>query len=522
MKITRLSIKNFRGIEALDTEISPTGMIVKGGNGRGKTSVLGAIRAALEARDISPDAIRIGHDRADILVDLDDVTVRRVIGQARSTVKVVDGKGAEVRSPQKYLNELIGGAGLDPVAFFEAKPKDRREMLFAAFPLRLTVEQLAMAMAISVPVPEGFEAPPTAMDTLARSGGQDRHALDVLGSVHEELYAYRTRVNAAHKHMEAAIEAKPIGLPPARPDSAPVLSLADAREGFDRSCADVAAVERRRAAHEAVVTANAGAKTQIETVTEQVAQLERDLAALEDPEPTLAELNVAMDSSNEEIGRLEQELQRAHDRRMELQVALHRMEKLAADRDAIATRRANLVEMVANMEKMIAPAEPVAAGDIELAVATRDRYTRAMEYALALQGHEQRMEERRKEMSKASALSALSGALTGALKEISERLPARLMAEQSGIPGLRVTGETIYVDDVNLDGLSGREQLMLSVEVARRANRSGLIIVDKLEAIDPDHLDEFVRAATKDGFQLLATRVERGDVVLEHLAPEDA
>ena len=52
MKITRLEVRNYRGIEHIDETIPPAGAIVSGGNGRGKTSVLRAIGACLAARDI--------------------------------------------------------------------------------------------------------------------------------------------------------------------------------------------------------------------------------------------------------------------------------------------------------------------------------------------------------------------------------------------------------------------------------------------------------------------------------------
>src|SRR5581483_8903890 len=65
MRITRLRIKNYRSIEQLDEKIPPKGAIAKGGNARGKTTVLRAVRAAFLARDIAPDAIREGTDRAE-------------------------------------------------------------------------------------------------------------------------------------------------------------------------------------------------------------------------------------------------------------------------------------------------------------------------------------------------------------------------------------------------------------------------------------------------------------------------
>jgi hypothetical protein len=61
------------------------------------------------------------------------------------------------------------------------------------------------------------------------------------------------------------------------------------------------------------------------------------------------------------------------------------------------------------------------------------------------------------------------------------------------------------------------------VEIKKRANgRSKFIIVDGLERIDADQHDAFVEEATRGGWQLIGTRVERGELVIERLQPEKA
>ena len=68
MRITRLKITNYAGLAALEVHPPSTGaMIAKGRNAIGKSTVLRAIRAALEANDIGPDAIRHGVRGLDML-----------------------------------------------------------------------------------------------------------------------------------------------------------------------------------------------------------------------------------------------------------------------------------------------------------------------------------------------------------------------------------------------------------------------------------------------------------------------
>lgn len=59
LRITHLRIRNFGGIQALDTDIPPAGGVFTGRNGSGKTSVLEAIRACLAGQGVGADAIRL-------------------------------------------------------------------------------------------------------------------------------------------------------------------------------------------------------------------------------------------------------------------------------------------------------------------------------------------------------------------------------------------------------------------------------------------------------------------------------
>lgn len=182
MKITKLAIKNFRGIEALETSVPPAGAVISGHNAAGKTSVLRAIQAALVARGVDPTAIRIGAEKAEIVLDLDDVTVRRVITSKTSSVTVTTQDGLTRKAPQTYLNDLLGGAAIDPIELFLAPPKERRRQILAALPVTVTPEQLRQWI-------------PTLRDDVDCSG----HGLEVLERLRKQAYDRRTAANAASK-----------------------------------------------------------------------------------------------------------------------------------------------------------------------------------------------------------------------------------------------------------------------------------------------------------------------------------
>ncbi len=137
MNITRLKITNFRGVEACCHEIPPSGAIFSGQNASGKTSRLKAIYAALLGRGIEADAIRIGADKAEILVDFDHLSVRRAITPKGGTLTVRDHDGNVKARPQTFLHDLFGSA-LDPLEFFLGNAKARRAQILAALAIRKT------------------------------------------------------------------------------------------------------------------------------------------------------------------------------------------------------------------------------------------------------------------------------------------------------------------------------------------------------------------------------------------------
>jgi len=72
MKITSLSIRNFLGISQLKSGSLGKMNIVVGDNGTGKSSVLKAIQEAFRSSGVTPDLIRVGADKAEILIEIDE------------------------------------------------------------------------------------------------------------------------------------------------------------------------------------------------------------------------------------------------------------------------------------------------------------------------------------------------------------------------------------------------------------------------------------------------------------------
>jgi len=128
------------------------------------------------------------------------------------------------------------------------------------------------------------------------------------------------------------------------------------------------------------------------------------------------------------------------------------------------------------------------------------------------------VERAREEQAKGAERDAIAKAarLDDQVRALTDDAPGVLMASAAGIPGLALDGESVLVDGVDIDRLSGAEQLRVAVQIARRLNASTkLLILDGLERVDPELIPGFLADATAGGFQVLATRVASGPIHVE-------
>ncbi|MFF2822652.1 AAA family ATPase [Arthrobacter koreensis] len=126
-KIIKLEASNFKRLRAV--EISPDGnlVVIAGRNGQGKTSVLDAITAALGGASTKalPRPIRDGEDKAQIVLETEDLIVTRTFSGTASKLTVKGKDGSTFSKGQAKLDELLGRLSLDPLAFTQLSEKDQ-------------------------------------------------------------------------------------------------------------------------------------------------------------------------------------------------------------------------------------------------------------------------------------------------------------------------------------------------------------------------------------------------------------
>src|SRR3990167_2032801 len=141
MKIVKLTIHNFLKLKDVEMNPSQTNVIV-GKNKQGKTSILKAIRTAFTG-DADSTSIRVGEGKAEITVELDELTIKRSITNKGSYMDISNKEGMKMPAPQKYLDGILGTFSFNPIEFFDKKPADRKKYLLNAIKLIISQDELA-------------------------------------------------------------------------------------------------------------------------------------------------------------------------------------------------------------------------------------------------------------------------------------------------------------------------------------------------------------------------------------------
>jgi DNA repair exonuclease SbcCD ATPase subunit len=133
MKILELRAENFKKLRVV--EIRPDGNLVPitGKNGQGKSSVLDAIWFALKGKRALPlKAVRKGTERMKVSLETEEFTVTRTLTREGSlptiALEMKTGHKRE-KTPQDFLDEIIGELTFDPLAFLQMDAKQQVDML---------------------------------------------------------------------------------------------------------------------------------------------------------------------------------------------------------------------------------------------------------------------------------------------------------------------------------------------------------------------------------------------------------
>ena len=528
--ITRIEASNVFCFTTFEMDVPADGTIIEGANAKGKTSVLNLIRVALVEKGATKDMIRRGSDKGEILVRVDGHLVRRVMhggDKYRTTLRVTDPDGRVVPEPAAFLKNLLGLSPLDPIELFLEKDKGkRRAKILSAIPCSVTAEQLVGWC------PPGADIVELVGDDGSGSPALDEHGLEVVERARKVLYTKRTEANRLVKERLAAADqaaAKAGALRDALSAyrmqqglSVETVDLVKAQSDLDTArAAEMLIVQQRQAAERSAL-----AQTKTREKIAMLKQKATDARANKPIAPTDEQFAEAANVVQEWRHRYEKARAYVEELEAKLEAARAVREECARDLDAAKALEAKLSDCqrkaeaadddIADIETQAQELEqalgalPIAPSEAQFVEAER-----ATRQAVALVEYAKKASEVATWAEvQAKAQTLLQGAQTDAaaldrsVKALADEAPAALLAAADGIRGLSIDGDEVLLDGVALDQLSGQERLFFAVEVARRLNaKSKLLCVDGLEVLDAEHRRMFVERATKDGYQLIATRV---------------
>ena len=118
--IVSLQIENVKKITAAQINIDEkTGtVILSGQNSAGKSSVIDAIAMALRGKSAIPEKpIKEGKEAARIILETEDIIVKRKITETNAYLEITNKDGAKYPKPQEILDNLVSMVGFDPLDF---------------------------------------------------------------------------------------------------------------------------------------------------------------------------------------------------------------------------------------------------------------------------------------------------------------------------------------------------------------------------------------------------------------------
>lgn len=496
VQITRLRISMFRGIEELDVKVPPSGIVLSGDMALGKSSVLFAIRALLEGEGIGPDAIRFDAAKSTLLIDLvkdhEAKLAKRTITRDKTTLELMNGDGTAIPRAKEQLRALLGDRNLDPLKLYMSDAKERRRLILAACPVKVTSEDLNKWCGTS------------------QEWNAEGHGQEVLARVRQMYFDKRTAAGQAVDQATAALALKQDEARRLRLDNSEPMTPEAARTHVSAAEKELAVLhDRRRQAAEREAAAE-GTRTRVAELRAKAEEL------MSKPE--------AMGPTAEEAAKVDGELRTAT---IAFEEAKRRLENATAADKVLEARikTAHDLEVEANaavdqaneLEQAIANSLDGDGDPIAMQVVAAEEALQIARDRVAAAEQSQKYRTAKQEVTAAEASKATANAewerLNKIVKTLTEVAPAELSARADLIPGLEVTLTSITLDGKNIDMLSEGEKLQFCVQLSKRAaSKAKILTVDGLEKLPPKRQPGFVRMALEGGFQLFATRVADGDL----------
>ena len=128
MRISKIKISNLFGIK--EQSLDGKSVEITGSNGKGKTSILDAIRYALTNNSERDYIVKKGESEGEILIETDTgLSINRKKRTQSSDYKSIKQNEKEVSSPETFLKEIFTPMQLNPVEFTQMSKQEQNRII---------------------------------------------------------------------------------------------------------------------------------------------------------------------------------------------------------------------------------------------------------------------------------------------------------------------------------------------------------------------------------------------------------
>jgi len=451
--IIELRINDVYGIEAFHIKPNGEHVIIGGKNRAGKSSAINALKAALGgAGERRNQRVKDGAEKGEVVVDLGDLVVKYVArpGKKGNDELVIESPDGETtyKRPATMLKRLWGERSFDPLAFFDAEPKER-------------------------------------MRIFAELVGVDLQAME---NERNKVFAARALVNRLAKQTAAQAAGYDI------PDDVPAEPV-----DTDAIVAELRAAQENNSKRVAMVARLADIENTA-LVTQKKLQRETDELGVARVAEAKQNSDRAVAEAEEVFLRAQQALELARVRRNESVV---KAEKQTAG--FVAEYQEKLAELRERAEKGRKAIDAHEAVD-EDAIALR------LSQAQATNALVSERQARDKIQSQADGHEAESKRLTKKLEAIDKRQADAIAAAPIPVEGLTFTEAGLVWNGRPLEDFAASEQLevALGLDIARNPE-IGIMLVDRWNDLDEELREKMFEMADAAKIQIVATTVGETD-----------
>lgn len=481
MKLVSLQIKNILGVSELEFNHANGSVIeISGGNGKGKTSTLEAIKDVFGASSYSK-LIRNGSDDGEIVLDFGDIIVNRKHkseGTPKTTVKArlpgSDNFGA-VGSPAKYIKSLTNISSLDPARLLAAKPKDLVDVVLNSMPIEADANRI--------------------MDITGVKHDVSGHALTVISNIGASVFSERTGVNREGKELHATINQLKATVPEEVESEESVRAEIEALQANNLNIQEDFNGERAQIDEDAKEK-KAAIELETQKVREEVSNCDK----------RIADNNAAVQT---EIDKLMIEIDKLKESRYNFE------EK---EKEAKATHYASITQLD-NKKFNIEDERERKQAEVDAKVIAKqqdnDREINTLQSKLSqcaviantLNNIKSNEERYAVKVAKSKSLGEQLKMLNEYKEELCQALP---------IDGLEIKEGNLMLNGVSFETLNTAARLGLVVKLAElNAGECGVVILDNTEMMDSETYAQFLTEADKTELTFIVARVTDGDLKIE-------